>query len=135
MSDFDWCIRYIYSSRAGIILHPSLIKYFGLDATVVLSALINKYDSCLSHHSAKRADANMLQDDNSFYYTVPCMEQDTGLSKYHQVKALRILRVAGFIYNHTKPGPVGKEIQERRYIIIHWNVIRDFFVQLVPTTD
>ena len=86
-----------FSSDGFIILNKSLIKIFGLDLTVFLCNLIDKYKYFLNR--------NMLEKDGSFFLTFEDQTEQIGMSRLQLRNNKRKLIEIGILKTHMKGIP------------------------------
>ena len=97
----------LMASNNFIIVNRDLIKEFGTNGAILLGELASEYN----YYN----DNNRLCDDGMFFSTVENVENNTGLSRYQQKKAIDELKKKGVIDVELRGMPA------KRYIRINTN--------------
>lgn len=97
----------LMASSNFIIVNRDLIKEFGTNGAILLGELASEYNY---YH-----DNNRLSDDGMFFSTIENVENNTGLSRYQQKKAIDELKKKGVIDVELRGMPA------KRYIRINTN--------------
>lgn len=93
----------LMASSNFIIVNRDLIKEFGTNGAILLGELASEYNY---YH-----DNNRLSDDGMFFSTVENVENNTGLSRYQQKKAIDELKEKGAIDVELRGMPAKRYIR------------------------
>ena len=102
----------LIASEGFITVNKTLIKLFGLEAALILGELAG--EEMYWEHTGK-------SEDGFFYSTAENLEENTGLTRYQQDKAIKKLEQAGILDTVVKGMPATKHFkfnQERIFEII-----------------
>lgn len=123
--DLDWIMRFLYSSRESLIVSKPLIKKLGLHSAIVLCDLLHTYE----RYSTTRT--SMLDSDGSFYYTIPLMQENTGLKRRQQENAFIKLKTNKLVYidTYSKDGSTNI-VDQRRWFKLDLIEIKNYMCNL-----
>ena len=93
----------LMASSNFIIVNRDLIKEFGTNGAILLGELASEYNY---YH-----DNNRLSDDGMFFSTIENVENNTGLSRYQQKKAIDELKKKGVIDVELRGMPAKRYIR------------------------
>lgn len=102
----------LLASDNYIVVNKDLIKEFGINTALMLGELASEYQYYYKN--------NMLEND-MFFSTIENIEENTGLSKHQQKKALDELKSMGII------DVIVKGLPAKRYIKIDINILENKF--------
>ena len=86
----------ILASDNYIVLNRDLLKKYGINVTLMLCELASEYNYF---------DKNGKLEDGMFYSTIDNISEKTGLSKYQQAEALKVLDEVGIVKSVIKGMP------------------------------
>ena len=110
----------LLASDNYIVVNKDLIKEFGINTALMLGELASEYQYYYKN--------NMLEND-MFFSTIENIEENTGLSKHQQKKALDELKSMGII------DVIVKGLPAKRYIKIDINVLANKFANNWQTSS
>lgn len=86
----------ILASDNYIVINRDLLKKYGINVTMMLCELASEYNYF---------DKNGKLEDGMFYSTIDNISERTGLSKYQQAEALKVLDEDGIVKSVIKGMP------------------------------
>ena len=110
----------LLASDNYIVVNKDLIKEFGINTALMLGELASEYQYYYKN--------NMLEND-MFFSTIENIEENTGLSKHQQKKALDELKSMGII------DVIVKGLPAKRYIKIDINILENKFANNWQTSS
>ena len=110
----------LLASDNYIVVNKDLIKEFGINTALMLGELASEYQYYYKN--------NMLEND-MFFSTIENIEENTGLSKHQQKKALEELKSMGII------DVIVKGLPAKRYIKIDINILANKFANNWQTSS
>lgn len=110
----------LLASDNYIVVNKDLIKEFGINTALMLGELASEYQYYYKN--------NMLEND-MFFSTIENIEENTGLSKHQQKKALDELKSMGII------DIIVKGLPAKRYIKIDINILENKFANNWQTSS
>jgi DnaD/phage-associated family protein len=110
----------LLASDNYIVVNKDLIKEFGINTALMLGELASEYQYYYKN--------NMLEN-GMFFSTIENIEENTGLSKHQQKKALEELKSMGII------DVVVKGLPAKRYIKIDINILANKFANNLQTSS
>lgn len=109
----------ILASDNYIVINRDLLKKYGINVTLMLCELASEYNYF---------DKNGMLDDGMFFSTIDNIYEKTGLSKYQQTEALKVLDNIGIVKS------VVKGIPAKRYFKIDVEELAKQIVNISPSS-
>lgn len=109
----------ILASDNYIVINRDLLKKYGINVTLMLCELASEYNYF---------DKNGMLDDGMFFSTIDNIYEKTGLSKYQQTEALKVLDKIGIVKS------VVKGIPAKRYFKIDVEELAKQIVNISPSS-
>ena len=109
----------ILASDNYIVINRDLLKKYGINVTLMLCELASEYNYF---------DKNGMLDDGMFFSTIDNIYEKTGLSKYQQTEALKVLNKIGIVKS------VVKGIPAKRYFKIDVEELAKQIVNISPSS-
>lgn len=109
----------ILASDNYIVINRDLLKKYGINVTLMLCELASEYNYF---------DKNGMLDDGMFFSTIDNIYEKTGLSKYQQTEALKVLDNIGIVKS------VVKGIPAKRYFKIDVEELAKKIVNTSPSS-
>lgn len=109
----------LLASDNYIVINRDLLKKYGINVTLMLCELASEYNYF---------DKNGMLDDGMFFSTIDNIYEKTGLSKYQQTEALKVLDKIGIVKS------VVKGIPAKRYFKIDVEELAKQIVNISPSS-
>lgn len=109
----------LLASDNYIVINRDLLKKYGINVTLMLCELASEYNYF---------DKSGMLDDGMFFSTIDNIYEKTGLSKYQQTEALKVLDKIGIVKS------VVKGIPAKRYFKIDVEELAKQIVNILPSS-